>query len=192
MSGTGNYGRSPRAKVLKEERRDKVMGLARAGASHRQIAKMLEGTEYACSSRTVERDVAHRLRVAGETCGDAKAVRLMYIGRLEELHRTFYPLAKAGDYMALDRVLKIEKDLAGLHGVAPVTKVEVRGDAANPITVDVQHRPGLDLDKLDVDELRTLERLMTKARPGESGEAEAREPIAVQPSAPPQLTLVEH
>ena len=91
----------PTKKIAREERRDKVMALARAAFTTRQIAG-----EVGCSANTVSRDIRHRIAEQIRECEDTKLLRQREIDRLDELLRRWWRRAM-DEEPALDRVLKI-------------------------------------------------------------------------------------
>ena len=121
-------------KVNREDRRDKVMALARGGASERQIAKAL-----GCAKTTVHKDIEARLRESAASHEDTQVVRRMTVERLEDLMRSWYAKAKAGDPVAMGHVMKLVDRIAAFNGVAPVAvqKIEHSGQVE---TGDSPHR----------------------------------------------------
>ena len=108
-------------KIAIEERRDKVMALARLGYTTRQIAGSV-----GCSHDTVARDIRARVDAQAAACKDTQRLRFMILSAVEDLLRKWYPRAYS-DTAALDRVLKMLDTRARYLGVQPPERVEHSG-----------------------------------------------------------------
>ena len=105
-------------KVTREERRDRVMKLARGGASTRAIARRL-GISHA----TAARDINARLQNEAEHNPTTVAYREMMRQRLERQLQQWWVLSLSGNGEAADRVLRIIDRQAKLLGLdVPVPK----------------------------------------------------------------------
>ena len=110
-----------RRKIEIEDRRDRVMHLARVGMTTRRI-----GAELKIGASTVSRDITARIKEHSKQCEDTKQMRLAEIERLDALLTVWWD--KAGeDLHALDRVLKIQAQRVRLLGIEPPKHVRHSG-----------------------------------------------------------------
>lgn len=106
-----------RAKI--EDRRDKVMELARQGHSENEIALAV-----GVSQPTVNRDIKKRIELCAKNHADSGKVRTLTINRLEALLQKWWEEA-GRDSVALKNCLEIIDKIARFSGVAPAQKMEV-------------------------------------------------------------------
>ena len=119
-------------KIEIEDRRDRVMHLARVGMTTRRI-----GAELKIGASTVSRDVKARLKEHSKQCEDTEQMRLAEIERLDALLTVWW--VKAGeDLHALDRVLKIQEQRVRLLGIEPPKHVRHSGSGSTGnVTMEV-------------------------------------------------------
>ena len=124
-----------RRKIEIEDRRDRVMNLARAGMTTRRI-----GAELKIGASTVSRDIKARIKEHSKQCEDTKQMRLAEIERLDALLTVWW--VKAGeDLHALDRVLKIQEQRVRLLGIEPRKHVRHSGSGSTGNAGGAQFEP---------------------------------------------------
>jgi hypothetical protein len=122
---------SPR-RIAAAERQAKALELRKSGHTLVEIAKILG---YAGDA-----GVRKAIRTALEKTvkQPADEVRLLIQARNDEMLRVVYPRALAGKLEAVDRVVKINRETAAIHGLI-ATKVKVGQDPdAEPVGVSVR------------------------------------------------------
>ena len=118
---TGRVTSSAR-RIEIEDRRDRVMSLARAGGTVRMI-----GITLKVSHATVARDIKTRLLEHAKQCKDSEQMRLAEIERMDALMLVWWPKARE-DLQALDRVLKISEQRVRLLGIEPPKQIRHSGE----------------------------------------------------------------
>ena len=111
-----------------EDRRDKVMALARAGASTREISKKL-----GVSAVTVSRDWRRRIEENAKGCEDTAKLRAAEIDRLDTLMKAWWGMALQ-DLAALREVRALIELRAKFLGLEVPREHRVQGQ------VDVRHQ----------------------------------------------------
>ena len=137
------------------ERRVKVLEMRKAGFTFRQIGGQLDINE-AQAYRDLARILSDILELARP---DAVALRTLELERLDDLQKTLWRQAKAGNLGATDRLLRIMERRARLLGLDAPTKEEHSGPGGGPIVI----ANAMDLSRLSDQELQSLERLVGKA-----------------------------
>lgn len=117
MTSVNRAERTHQLAVLREQRRDRVMELAAAGLTTRQIASALEREGTKVDYSTVSRDITRRLSEAAQNCPNTPRYRQLQLMRVNRLMTTYYPRAVAGHAEAMGHVrwlLEREAKLLGL------------------------------------------------------------------------------
>ena len=149
------YGKRVSRTTAIEARRDRVMSLALAGATTRQIARQLS-----VGRGTIARDIKARLDAKAATCPDTAAYRELSHQRINTLlmavwNRAIGTPAQGGspatpsDLDAVDRALRLIHREGRLLGLDLPTKVAVTGE--------VEVKGGLDLSGLSDKQLAALQ-----------------------------------
>ena len=154
-SATGEQGKADEAaptppavpsqtskKVRMELRRTRVMALAEAGFSLRQIADQVGVTHS-----TIDRDIKARLQSLVKDDENTLHQRQMQLRRIETLTRALWVRATGNpalgtppDLNAMDRIIRLEERRARLLGLDKPAKVEVDGRLDVGGEVDVHHK----------------------------------------------------
>lgn len=110
--------------IVARERRFQAVELAKRGYSYRQIASALN-----VSVKTAHLDVKRGLvELAPLTGEEAVQFRALMIERLNLWLQKLAPRIEGGDLSALDRALKINKQIMDLTGIAAPNRLEITTD----------------------------------------------------------------
>ena len=139
-------------KIEREDRRDRVMQLARAGAGRSAIAG-----EIGVSEATVSRDIKARLGAKAAACRDTELLRAAEVDRLTTLQLLWWKSAQS-NLGALDRVLAIIDKRVRLLGLEAPKEVKHSGQVSAEIKR--QSRFERELVDLSIGELRALRKML--------------------------------
>lgn len=145
-------------RVEAAEKRKRAVELRKLHYSYEEIAEEL------CLSRTTVRDyVAKEMELLRkETAEQVQEMRDMELKRLDELLKSWFPLAKAGDEKAAGIVLKAQERRAKLVGLDAPVKQELTGKDGGAIkTVSTT----ADLSGLTDAQLEQLQAILNVVQP---------------------------
>lgn len=107
-------------RITAVEREAKVLELAKAGYTFRQIADELGYAGHSSAYKAFQRALAKTVQVP------ADEYRTLHLARLEEIVRTFYPMTIRGDMAAANRILRALTQIADVSGLNAAREVSIK------------------------------------------------------------------
>lgn len=127
----GKSGTGPES-IARRRRMAEALKMREESYSYREIAERLD-----VSISTAHDDV--KTALAEITKEPAEGVRKMLLGRYDRLLRILEPMAEEGDLKAIDRVVKINQQIARLNALEQLAVLQVQGEGRELSAVDAFH-----------------------------------------------------
>jgi hypothetical protein len=138
MALHGNKTKSVQA----EHRRYKSFALKMSGKTYREV-----GLELSVSSKTAFKDVQRVLKEQRPPQEEVEYFRNVEVTRLEVILNKIWPKVEAGDYQAIDRAIKISRQIAELTGANSPEKLAFTDKKGNDLSLTIK----LDRDTKEYD-----------------------------------------